>query len=56
VENIDCFQLINFLSCLPFRLVIPYELDKVLKLSAEDSGIQDFFYIVLLLPIHNDWW
>ena len=40
MKHIDCLQLVNFLGCLPFQLVTPHELDRILELPAEGSGIQ----------------
>jgi len=54
VEDVDSSGLVNIPPRLPGRMVVARPFDKVLKLAAKNSRVQDFSNEPLLLTVHND--
>jgi len=56
VEVVYPLQIVPLFSCLPFWLLIPYEVYQVLQLPVEYAGVQNFLNVVLFCLIYYDWW
>jgi hypothetical protein len=54
MENVNCFELVNFSYIFPGEDIPSEPLDQVLELSSKCGTIQHFFYFIYWFTINNN--